>query len=98
MALSTYWLPSVEPPFIATNTAPGLMRRESYSMPVIASAASPDAPTEVISAINSFQCMSCSIVVGGEALNTSADGLARTPHHYPRSLVDHAARRWSLLT
>jgi hypothetical protein len=43
---------------MATKTAPGLMRRESYSMPVTGSVELPDAPTAVISAISSFQCMS----------------------------------------
>ena len=61
-ALSMYRLPSVEPPFIATKTEPGLMRRESYSMPVMGSEESPDAPTAVISAARSFQFMSEVIV------------------------------------
>jgi len=62
-ALSTYRLPSVEPPFMATNTAPGRTRRESYSTPVTGCTESPLASTAVTSSTRSFHFISCSIVV-----------------------------------
>ena len=64
MALSTYLLPSVDPPFMATKTEPGRTRRESYSMPVIgASEAAGCAYRPSISSVSSFQFMSEFIVV-----------------------------------
>ena len=50
-------LPSVEPPFIATKTAPGWIRRESYSMPVMGVEELPAESTEETSAMRSCQIM-----------------------------------------
>src|SRR3954471_21557572 len=64
MALSTYRLPSVVPPFMATKIEPGRTRRESYSMPVMGWEEEPEEPTAVISAMRSGQSMSVVIVDG----------------------------------
>ena len=46
MAFSMKRLPSVVPPRIATKTAPGRTRRESYSMPVMSASDAPAEPSE----------------------------------------------------
>src|SRR5690348_7581453 len=92
-----YRLPSVEPPFMATKTAPCLMRRESYSTPVMGCAESPEAPTPVISAISSFQSMSeidCSLT--DPATMRDSRHSARAAHHDPRVGANDGTRGGSL--
>src|SRR5579875_3459935 len=63
IAFCTKRLPSVTPPFMATKTAPGRMRRESYSIPAICACDAPAAPTCATSAMSSFQFIPWLIVV-----------------------------------
>ena len=51
---------------MATKTAPGRMRRESYSIPVTGAAESLDAPTAFTSAMRSFHNMT-KVIVAAEA-------------------------------
>jgi hypothetical protein len=60
-------LPSVEPPFMATKTAPGRTLRESYSIPVIGAAELPAESAAVISVMRSCQSILRLIVVGYSA-------------------------------
>jgi hypothetical protein len=88
-AFSTKRLPSVDPPFMATKTAPGRTRRESYSMPVMGAAELPAKPAEVISAMSSFQIISGLIVDGaGAAERTVEKGRGNAYGNVSTNLLD----------